>query len=223
MSSKTLIKLTRNLLSSKRLIACINVRIDHRQSSTIKSNLLESTRLKYEQSIREAANYLERLTKEHAELLGAINEGAASGATAESGDDQRFQRLEFLKRVGAIYGEIKQDTSDLAELEKMQTKGDDDDPEMRKLIDEDVERLKATILEKKIALVGLIAPENSDDKESAMLELSAGVGGLESRIFCSELFEMYKLYSEVFLNYLQHIKYTVLYQANKYLFILYRK
>lgn len=213
MSSKTLIKLTRNLLSSKRLIACINVRIDNRQSSTIKSNLLESTRLKYEQSIREAANYLERLTKEHAELLRAINEGAASGATAESGDDQRFQRLEFLKRVGAIYGEIKQDTSDLSELEKMQTKGDDDDdPEMRKLIDEDVERLKATILEKKIALVGLIAPENSDDKESAMLELSAGVGGLESRIFCSELFEMYKLYSEVFLitlNYLKHLLYYI--------------
>ena len=47
----------------------------------------------------------------------------------------------------------------------------------------------------KFNFVNLLAPDENEDKENVVLELNAGVGGLESRIFCSELFEMYRLYS----------------------------
>ena len=69
------------------------------------------------------------------------------------------------------------------------------DDEMFKLIEDDLIKLNQNLSELKFDLINILIPDEMEDKEDAVLELNAGVGGLESRIFCSELFEMYRLYS----------------------------
>ena len=38
-------------------------------------------------------------------------------------------------------------------------------------------------------------PDEVEDEENAILELNAGVGGAESRLFLTELFEMYNKFT----------------------------
>lgn len=158
------------------------------RSSSSKSLLLETTRLKYDQSILDGASYIKKHIEEKNLLLKNIN------ASNENSKGEMFQKLDYLNRVELFYNEISSLESDIKELEKIETRGD---KEMQKMIEDDLESLKHSLIEKKVALVGFLVPEDVENEQSALLELSAGVGGLESRIFCSELFEMYKIYSEV--------------------------
>ena len=66
---------------------------------------------------------------------------------------------------------------------------------MKKLIQEDFTELNNKLLEYKIGLIDLIVPDEAEDIENAILELNAGVGGAESRLFLTELFEMYNKFS----------------------------
>lgn len=178
--------------SSARLI-----RLSHHKSigNENKSHLLESTRLKYDESLDSAAGYIRSLVDEKQRLMAAIT-AAAAGEHHKSGE--LFTRLDYLKRVESLHVEMTSLKSDLGELIKLQESSGDDreDDEMRRLAIEDAEKLAGTLQERKIELVDLLLPEETEDKGSAVLELSAGVGGLESRIFCSELFEMYKSYAQ---------------------------
>lgn len=164
-------------------------RINLRPSSHFtKSLLLESTRLQYEQSIRDGTQFIQQLISERKHLSESLTNSSLK-------NHETFTRLDYLKRVESLNTDLANLENDLAELEKIVSGGDDDD-EMRKLAQNDSANLSQTLLDKKIELIDLLLPEESEDKESAMLELSAGVGGLESRIFCGELFEMYRVYAE---------------------------
>lgn len=158
-------------------------------TSGSKSPLLETTRLRYDNTVNEAADYLKQLIDEKKQLIKTIN---VSGD--EHHGSEMFKRFEYLKNVDELAADMHRLENDISELEKM---GENENEEMKKLIEADLESTRMALIKKKIALVELLIPEEREDKESAMLELSAGVGGLESRIFCSELFEMYQKYAEV--------------------------
>lgn len=148
--------------------------------------LLETTRFQYEQSLRAARDYINKLVAEEKTLLAKINDEETSGETKSD----LFTRYDFLKRVSQMNKELADLESDLAELETLI--GTD---EMGELAAKDAEELRRVVMQKKVNMIDLLLPDDESDQASAMLELSAGVGGLESRIFCSELFEMYKAYA----------------------------
>ena len=85
--------------------------------------------------------------------------------------------------------------NDLAESIEM-LKASDSDPDMKDMFTKDIERLNGTLILLRIEIIQLLINNEPEDKENAYVEISAGVGGLESRIFCSELYEMYRLYSD---------------------------
>lgn len=157
--------------------------------------LLETTQLKYLTYFNDSIPYVSQLVEESKSLLKSLTDLNDTSAFSTKGE--QYKKLSFLKRVSELNEEIAQNELDKKELEKIKATETNEDKEMAKLVDDDLERLTHLLLEQKIAMVELLVPEENENKESALLELSAGVGGLESRIFCSELFEMYKIYAQV--------------------------
>lgn len=170
----------------------ITVKYNRRSYSKSQSNesLLETTRLKLLKSFEDSQPYANSLIHERQKISAKVNEFTNENAASK---EELFHRLNFLNQVTEIYEEILKKTAELNELQNALA-GETDD-EMKKLINEDAATLNDQLTSKKIDLVNSLIVDEDENKENVVLELSAGVGGLESRIFCSELFEMYKAYS----------------------------
>lgn len=74
--------------------------------------------------------------------------------------------------------------------------GSDDDPELRKLAEEELTDLqqRAEACEKDLQL--LLLPKDPNDERNVLLEIRAGTGGAEATLFAAELFRMYSRYAE---------------------------
>jgi len=70
------------------------------------------------------------------------------------------------------------------------------DPEMRKLADEELERLQQREKECRKDLQWLLMPKDPNDEKNVLLEIRAGTGGNEATLFAAELFRMYARYAE---------------------------
>ena len=104
---------------------------------------------------------------------------------------KRINQLEELEQLKSRLDKCNQDLADLGTMLQETKSGED---EMRTVVEQDMSALKLEIFDLKIKILDALAPEDSEDRENVVLELSAGVGGLESRIFCSDLFGMYKAF-----------------------------
>jgi len=71
------------------------------------------------------------------------------------------------------------------------------DPEMKAMVQEELEQLKLRIpeFEKKIQI--LLLPKDAADEKNAILEVRAGTGGEEAGLFAADLFRMYLRYAEL--------------------------
>ncbi|CAF0740156.1 unnamed protein product [Brachionus calyciflorus] len=151
--------------------------------------LLETTTKKLLNAYNESEEYVKTLTKEKITLTEMLNKENESNDSNKQG---QFQRLNYLNNVSSLYDTIITKSNEYLELKEMLKEESD---EMAKMIQNDLLRLEEEIFEAKKEIIKLLIPEETEDKEDALIELSAGVGGQESRIFCSELFEMYKSYA----------------------------
>ncbi len=107
---------------------------------------------------------------------------------------QRYGREHSeLEDVVQQYHQLVDTERQLAEAREMY---EGDEPEMRELALEEMERLKAQkehILEAiKIALL----PKDSMDENNAIVTIQAGAGGDEAALFAGELFRMYSRYAD---------------------------
>jgi peptide chain release factor 1 len=107
---------------------------------------------------------------------------------------QRYGREHSeLEDVVQQYHQLVDTERQLAEAREMY---EGDEPEMRELAFEEMERLKAQkehILEAiKIALL----PKDSMDEKNAIVTIQAGAGGDEAALFAGELFRMYSRYAD---------------------------
>jgi len=70
------------------------------------------------------------------------------------------------------------------------------DPEMRKLADDEIQALegRAAACEGELRL--LLMPRDPNDEKNVLLEIRAGTGGDESTLFAAELFRMYSRFAE---------------------------
>jgi hypothetical protein len=155
-------------------------------------NLLETTRVKINSSFDDTLDYIEKLIKEKFDLEKKLS--IVDINDVENKQDQT-KRLSYLNEVFIHFEKMSKCINDIKELNEMAKEIDKSDEKMKKLIQEDYNDLNNKLLQYKIGLIDLIVPDEAEDIENAILELNAGVGGAESRLFLTELFEMYNKFS----------------------------
>ncbi|MBN2034704.1 MAG: peptide chain release factor 1 [Deltaproteobacteria bacterium] len=131
--------------------------------------------------------------------------------------DERYRRLEEdLARPEVLsdrkrYQKLLKEHSDLEpivntfrrceafqrELANSRSLLDDPDPEVRKLVREEVDSLKEKIAEMERELQILLLPSDPNDEKNIILEIRAGTGGEEAGLFAADLFKMYARYAEL--------------------------
>ena len=72
----------------------------------------------------------------------------------------------------------------------------DDDPDMKQMAAEEVERLEAEKQRLQEALKVLLIPKDPLDEKNVILEIRAGTGGDEAGLFAGDLFKMYQRYAD---------------------------
>jgi peptide chain release factor 1 len=107
---------------------------------------------------------------------------------------QRYGREHAeLEEVVQMYHELAENDRQIAEAQEMY---DGDEPEMRELAFEEIERLKAhkeQLLEQvKVSLL----PRDIMDEKNAIITIQGGAGGDEAALFAGELFRMYSRYAD---------------------------
>jgi peptide chain release factor 1 len=70
------------------------------------------------------------------------------------------------------------------------------DTEFKKLINEELEKLKEKRENLKIELKEIIFPKDPHDKKNSIVEIRAGAGGDEAALFVGDLFRMYSRFAE---------------------------
>ncbi len=102
---------------------------------------------------------------------------------------QKLNKLVLLKQ------EYDNKVKELADNQTLLLESEDD-PDMQRLIDDDIKVLEESIsiLEKKIKLK--LLPPDKNDGRAVIVEIRAGTGGEEASLFTSDLFKMYQKYAE---------------------------
>jgi peptide chain release factor 1 len=112
-------------------------------------------------------------------------------------DQERYKKLAKahadLQEVVDVYRRHKQLTD---ELEGNRELLKDDDPEMRAMAEDEVERLEGALPELEERLRVLLLPKDPLDEKNIILEIRAGTGGEEAALFAADLFRMYTRYAE---------------------------
>ncbi len=72
----------------------------------------------------------------------------------------------------------------------------EEDPEMRELIRQEVTTLKKAVDTSEDELKMMLAPKDPNDEKNVILEIRAGTGGDEAALFAADLFRMYSRYAE---------------------------
>ena len=81
------------------------------------------------------------------------------------------------------------------EMEDNRSLLDDPDPEIKKLVREEMDTLKANLSELEKELKVLLLPKDPNDEKNILLEIRAGAGGDEAALFAAELCRMYSKYA----------------------------
>ncbi|NBC22848.1 MAG: PCRF domain-containing protein, partial [Gammaproteobacteria bacterium] len=114
------------------------------------------------------------------------------------GDRDQFTALskEFaeLEPVMQSYAAVRELDDALAASREL-AEGDED-PEMRELAEEEVNRLAESLDSEQSRLQALLLPRDPNDASNVFLEIRAGTGGDEAALFAGDLFRMYTRFAE---------------------------
>lgn len=120
--------------------------------------MLETTKVKINQSYEYAVRYIKTLTAERVKLMELTSNEAEMNKLENK--QEVFQRLDKLLKVSDIYESVVKATADFRELsEMMETSGDDETDEFKKMLADDIERLNEELLELKTQMVQCLIPE----------------------------------------------------------------
>lgn len=176
-SSKSLLSLTFKLNVNQIYFA--NKRNNHSQCYNVnaKEIILETTRAKLENTFANLSRYLESLLKEKAHLDEFLvntttNKSSSSASDSASNLPERFKRLNYLSGLVDLEAKFRKVSSDLVELKQMQQ--NESDKELRAAVEQDIAGLEDELFELKIKLLDALVPDDLEDKEDVVVELSAG-------------------------------------------------
>ena len=105
---------------------------------------------------------------------------------------QEHAGLQEIVESYQVYLKIQQQLED----NRVLSEDKDEDPEIRKLADQEIQELNLQTqkMQKQIEL--LLLPKDPDDSRNIIIEIRAGTGGDEAALFARDLFQMYAHYSE---------------------------
>ena len=105
---------------------------------------------------------------------------------------QEHAGLQEIVEAYQLYLKIQQQLED----NRVLSEDKDEDPEIRKLADQEIQELNLQTqkMQKQIEL--LLLPKDPDDSRNIIIEIRAGTGGDEAALFARDLFQMYAHYSE---------------------------
>src|SRR2546428_1996471 len=98
-----------------------------------------------------------------------------------------------LEEVVSKYHELLDNDRQISEVQEMY---ESDDPEMRELAFEELERLKTRKEQMLEEVKRLLLPKDIMDEKNAIVTIQAGTGGEEAALFAAELFRMYSRYAD---------------------------
>ena len=113
-------------------------------------------------------------------------------------DNNKFRELSVehsdLMDITSLWLNYGRAETDQADAEAMLE--DASDPEMRQMMQDEIDSARDTIEEMEEALNVMMLPKDPNDKVPAFLEIRAGTGGDEAAIFSGDLFRMYQKYAQ---------------------------
>jgi peptide chain release factor 1 len=105
------------------------------------------------------------------------------------------RELARLEPVVQAFQALESTRHELAGARELRDNGGDD-PELRAMVADEIERLTADESRQLDALRVLLLPRDPNDGRDVILEIRAGAGGEEAALFAAELFRMYVRYAE---------------------------
>jgi peptide chain release factor 1 len=129
-----------------------------------------------------------------AAILGRRDELQARMASGTLGPDEfvamskEYAEVEPVAKAAEEVQTLRREQMDLQDMLA--------DPEMKAMAEDELESIKARLLEAEYALAIALLPKDAADERSAMLELRAGTGGDEAALFAGDLFRMYQRYAD---------------------------
>ncbi|PKG36801.1 peptide chain release factor 1 [Psychrobacter sp. Sarcosine-3u-12] len=113
-------------------------------------------------------------------------------------DNNKFRELSVehsdLMDITTLWQNYVRAETDQTEAEAMLA--DATDPDMKEMMQEEIDSARDTIVEMEEALNVMMLPKDPNDKVPAFLEIRAGTGGDEAAIFSGDLFRMYQKYAQ---------------------------
>ena len=91
-----------------------------------------------------------------------------------------------------LYLKIQQQLED----NRVLSEDKDEDPEIRKLADQEIQELNLQWQKMQKQIEILLLPKDPDDSRNIIIEIRAGTGGYEAALFARDLFQMYAHYAE---------------------------
>jgi peptide chain release factor 1 len=123
------------------------------------------------------------------------------GVEADFNDPVLVMNQREMQRLGKLRAELepvvetfrtyRKAQGGIAEAETML-----DDPEMKELAQEDLDRLRPMIAQLEEQLKMMLVPKDPQDDKPVIIEVRPGAGGDEAALFANELFRMYLRYAE---------------------------
>lgn len=105
---------------------------------------------------------------------------------------QEHAGLQEIVESYQLYLKIQQQLED----NRVLSEDKDEDPEIRKLADQEIQELNLQKQKTQKQIELLLLPKDPDDSRNIIIEIRAGTGGDEAALFARDLFQMYAHYSE---------------------------
>ncbi|MHC8863947.1 peptide chain release factor 1 [Arenicellales bacterium IMCC57338] len=136
-------------------------------------------------------NKLEHLIERREEINALLSDPSIIG------DQNSFRDLSIeLSDISPVVDHFEGYLTLDSELNATREMASDEDPEIRRMANDEMPRLQSELDHSFETLRRLLVPKDPNDDRNIFLEVRAGTGGDEAAIFAGNLFRMYNLYAE---------------------------
>lgn len=133
------------------------------------------------------------LSKRHDTLLSQLSNNSLSPTELT----QASKELATITAPKALFEEWQKNCSDLEELHELLSTATAEDEEMMDLAKEEYTDIMERIAQVEKDLITELAPRDSADDASAILEIRSGAGGDEASIFSADMARMYERFAQL--------------------------
>ena len=107
------------------------------------------------------------------------------------------KELAYITTPKDLFEEWEKSCQDLAELHELLSSADTEDQDMIELARDEYAEIMQRITQVEKDLIAELAPKDSADDASAILEIRSGAGGDEASIFSADMARMYERFAQL--------------------------